>query len=108
MKNILDKIWEKCYNMFVKRPKRIKKFVVIREKKLGRERADGAKVWGFCYKDENLIEIDPRQSPKRYFNTLVHELLHMVFANESETKITKSADLIVKELWKANYRRIIQ
>ena len=108
MNDILDKIWKKCYNMVVSRPKKTKKFITIREKKLGRERADGSKVWAFCYKDDYLIEIDPRQRPKKYFNTLVHELLHLVFPDASETKVTRSADIIVRELWKAKYRKTIQ
>ena len=108
MNSILDRIYKRCYNIFVSKPKKTKKSIVVREKKLGRERVDGSKVWGFCYKDDNLIEIDPRQRPKRYFNTLVHELLHLVFPDASETKITRSADIIVRELWKAKYRKTIQ
>jgi len=84
-----------------------KRKLIINEKKLGRVRFNGGSVWGLAYKDDNLIEIDPRQKPKRYLNTLVHELLHIVFPEASEKQITQAANVVVKELWRANYRKTI-
>ena len=31
--------------------------------------------------DENIIEIDPRQTPSEYLDTAIHEKLHLIFPN---------------------------
>ena len=73
----------------------------IVDKKLGR-----SKAWGLCYQGDNLIEIDPRQKSKDYFNTLVHELLHEAFHEMSETQVTRAANLITNNLWLKGYRKV--
>lgn len=77
---------------------RYKKPKVI-EKPLGRERA-----WGQQY--GRTIEIDPRQKPKRYLETAIHEMLHVYFRGADETKVTKVAKLMAKTLWKLRFRRL--
>jgi len=70
------------------------------ERKLGRYKA-----WGTCSSDGE-IEIDPRQKPKEYLDTLLHELLHWVVPKMSERKVRASARLITHELWKRGFRKI--
>jgi hypothetical protein len=78
----------------------VKKIKII-EKKLGREKA-----WGQAWQSEFIVEIDPRQSPKKYLNTLIHEILHCLYPENSETKIKNNADILTKHIWDKNYRRI--
>ena len=73
----------------------------VREKKLGRERNDGQQWSG-----TGKIDIDPRQTPRRYLNTLNHELLHLFFIDLNEDTTTLIADRITDVLWKKGYRRI--
>lgn len=61
---------------------------------------------GYAYLDSNKIEIDPRQKSKRYLDTLIHECLHILFPEESETSISEKATTITSCIWKKNYRRI--
>jgi len=77
-----------------------KKLKII-EKKLGRQSA-----WGLY--DNNLIEIDPRQTSKRYLDTCIHELLHHVDPTLSESKVSKIAGIIANGLWQQNFRRIMR
>ena len=76
--------------------------IKIVERKLGRSR-----VWGFAYGD-GIVEIDPRQRPQRYLDTLCHELLHLAFQNASETKILKATRIVRRGLWDQNYRKVAQ
>lgn len=61
---------------------------------------------GYAYTDIDKIEIDPRQKSRRYLNTLIHEILHVLYPNDSETKISKNADTLTHYIWKEHYRRI--
>ncbi len=73
------------------------------ERKLGRELA-----WGQHWQGENLIEIDPRQTPKRYLNTLIHEALHHINQRASERVVIRQAGALTELLWKSNFRRVLQ
>jgi hypothetical protein len=77
-----------------------KKIKVI-ERKLGREGAVG-----FAHYDTNLIEIDPRQSPFDYFETAIHERMHLLFPKLSERQITIKSHELAKFLWDLQYRRV--
>jgi hypothetical protein len=70
------------------------------EKKLGRSRA-----WGTCDSD-GFIELDPRQHPKDFLDTAIHELLHYVAPEWGERRVGKSARVIARELWKLRFRRV--
>lgn len=76
------------------------------EKKLGRNKVGKHKVVGFAYFDTNHIEVDPRQSSKDYLGTLIHEQLHLMFPDWSETKIVKAEKKLCNLLWKQNYRKV--
>ena len=79
---------------------RRKKIKVI-ERKLRRERAVGQ----FTFGDE-IIEIDPRQRPRSYLNTLLHELLHAVAPDRSESWVCRGAGRMTEVLWRMGYRRV--
>lgn len=81
-------------------PKRKLKIV---ERKLGKEQAVG-----LYYVGESRIEIDPRQSPKKFLNTLIHELMHHVYPSASEEKVCRFAGTLTEALWRNNYRKVAQ
>lgn len=57
---------------------------------------------------EATIEIDPRLPPRDYLGTLIHEALHCVFPELSESAVVKAERRITRLLWRANYRRVDQ
>lgn len=77
-----------------------KKKITVVEKKLG------GKVVGWAYFDENMIEIDPRQSSYEYFETLIHERFHLMFPKMSEKQIEEKGRDMAKFLWGMHYRRV--
>ena len=79
-------------------PKKIK----IVEKNLGRERAAGQ-----YHEDLKLVEIDPRQNAKEYYNTAIHELLHHACPYMAEGEVDRVAEVLRDELWKLNYRKVV-
>jgi hypothetical protein len=87
--------------MATKRRRRRATKIKVVEVKLKREHAMG-QAWA----GEGLVEIDPRQKAKVYCNTLIHELLHVVFPDLSEHKVRVTAGQFTKALWDAGYRRI--
>jgi hypothetical protein len=74
--------------------------IQIVERKLGRERA-----YGLAWPDE-LIEVDPRQKPRDYLGTVIHEALHQVFPEQSESEVTRGASTLTRLLWGIGYRRV--
>ncbi len=60
--------------------------------------------WPFTKK--HIIEIDPRQYPSEYLDTLIHEALHELLPHKPEAFILKAASSIAKLLWRLGYRRI--
>lgn len=76
--------------------------VKIVERKLGREKADG-QHWS-----DGLIEIDPRQTPKGYLGTLVHEALHEAYPDLEEDDVLRGDAILTEALWRMNYRRVSQ
>ena len=71
----------------------------IRERKLGRERADGQQEPG-------LIEVDPRLTAKRRLLVVVHECLHEVAPEWEEERVEEAAEVISSVLWTDRWRRI--
>lgn len=62
---------------------------------------------GLCHPN-GRIEIDPRQKPREYFETLVHELLHREYPCLSEDAVEGGAINIVNSLWGQGYRKVCQ
>ena len=75
------------------------------EKKLGREKALGQ-----THKEHPraVIQIDPRQKPKSYLGTLIHEKLHIMHPDWKEPKILKDEHDLTDLLWENNYRQVKQ
>ena len=70
-------------------------------KKLGREKAMG-QIW----LDDNLIEIDPRYSPKEVMESCIHEFWHYLAPEASESFINKNAHKMANYLWDLGYRKV--
>lgn len=70
------------------------------ERKLGRQKALGQ-----AYSD-GLVEIDPRQRSRGLLNTIVHECLHVLLPNASESRVHRMACSITRAAWEAGFRKI--
>jgi hypothetical protein len=74
-------------------------------RRLGREKA-----FGLCSpgkrEGEWLIEIDERLKGKAHLGTLIHEIIHAVFPNASETATLRVEKIFRDVLWRQGYRRI--
>ena len=70
------------------------------ERKLGREGA-----WGQAVSGESLIEVDPRQPPKEYLDTILHEAMHIIEPDWSEGKVSVTARKLSELVWGMGYRR---
>lgn len=86
----------------MKKPKKTK----VVEMKLGRHKVNGYNVYGFALKDRNRILIDPRQKGRTYMDTIIHEKLHLLFPEWSESKVMRAAREITSLLWSHSYRRV--
>lgn len=76
------------------------------EKKLGRYKAYG--IIPAPLSRKSRIEIDPRQSPRCYLNTLIHEKLHILFPKLSERRVRLAAGELAELLWDNDYRKVSQ
>ena len=76
------------------------------EKKLGRHKAYG--LVNEPGMPKGKIFIDPRQRPKSYLGTLIHEKLHVMFPDWSETKVRKAEKELADLLWQNGYRKVLQ
>lgn len=85
------------------RAKKILKFRVL-NKKINETDGTVGQCWPGA--GDHIIEIDPRQCPSEYLDTLIHEALHELFPKTKEKKILNSATSIAKLLWRLGYRRV--
>ena len=74
-------------------PRSPKKTKVI-ERHLGKEKA-----WGIAHIGANKIEIDARLTGYRYILYMLHEYIHIIHPDWSETKVVKESRLIARFLW---------
>ena len=88
------------------RPRKNKRRINVKERPLGREKAVGLAHYDFYGKNLNLIEIDPRQTSKDYLDTLIHESMHIIFPDMSETEVVKHSSRLARLIWRQGYRRI--
>ncbi len=77
-----------------------KKIKVVR-RKLGKEHALGQ-----AWQGENLVEIEPRQKPKKFLTVLIHEILHCLEEDWSETKVDQTSIKIANIIWEQGYRKV--
>lgn len=75
--------------------------IKVELKKLGREKA-----WGQCWKEDKIIEIDERCSPRFFLQVLAHEVCHSLWPEASETKIENAGRILGNVIWDMGYRRI--
>lgn len=68
----------------------------------------GNSVYGLSYDEDSLVEIDPRQPPKDYLDTLIHETLHIIFPEWTEMQVFDLASFLAEQLWQQGYRKIYQ
>ena len=47
----------------------------------------------------NTIELDPRQHGRRFLETVIHELLHIVFPSMEEENVRRAGRWIALCLW---------
>lgn len=74
--------------------------IQVSRRKLGKERAHGL-AWQHLKK----IEIDPRLTPKKELEILIHEAAHIVFPTMAEKDAEKLGVNIGRVLWKEGYRK---
>ena len=65
-------------------------------------------VVGQCWPGtgDHIIEIDPRQCPKEYLDTLIHEAYHELNPRAKEVTVLHAATALANLLWRLGYRRI--
>jgi hypothetical protein len=73
--------------------------IKIEEKKLGRER-----MHGYTFKD--TIVLDPRLKPKKHFEIIIHEMLHQLHPEMSETKVKQASKRLARFLWQYGFRKV--
>ncbi len=71
----------------------------VERRKLGKHRADGR------WLGPGQIEIDPRLTPARELEVLLHEFFHDRHQHWTEQKVTEEALITQKFLWKHGYRK---
>jgi hypothetical protein len=86
-------------------PRKKAKKVKVIWRPLGKERA-----WGQATTDpaHPVIEVDPRLSPRRELEVLVHEAIHICWPDKNEKDVDRAGKVISAVLWQENYRRILQ
>jgi hypothetical protein len=70
-------------------------------RKLGKEKA-----WGQAHIDSNTIEVDPRLKGRKKMEILIHEAIHLLNPEMSETKVLEQGRKIANLLWKQNFRQV--
>lgn len=70
-------------------------------RKLGKERADGQALM-----ESNTIEIDPRLKGRRKMEILIHEAIHLLNPEMSESKVLEQGRKIANLLWKQHFRQV--
>lgn len=83
--------------------------IIVTERKLGREQAHGqiTDIYDETGKPlGDLIEIDPRNTARQRLDTLLHELLHAVRPDWSESRVYRAANKMSRVMWADGWRRI--
>lgn len=81
--------------------KKLPKKIRVRERKLGREKADG-----LAWEKRALVEVDPRQPERDRLDTLLHEAVHILFPKLNEMQVRGVAARLTEILWKDGWRRV--
>lgn len=62
---------------------------------------------GVCHPDGS-IEINPKQKPLPFLETVLHELLHRQFPMLSEEAVEEASVEMAQSIWDLDYRRTVQ
>lgn len=62
------------------------------------------KVFGYAYPDKFKVEISKKLRDKTYLGTLIHEIMHVLYPDQSETSISQFAATLTHYIWKKGYR----
>ncbi len=73
----------------------------VQYRKLGREKA-----YGQAHIGENTIEIDTRLNKRKHLEIMIHEALHILNPEFSETKILNQSKKLARVLWEQKYRKV--
>lgn len=82
-------------------PIRKAKKIKVTHRKLGKEKA-----WGLADIAFNHIQLDVSLKGRRHLLYLLHECLHIIHPDWSETKVVKVSREMCKLLWEQNYRKV--
>lgn len=74
--------------------------IKIIHRKLGREQAHGQ-----AWKEDRIIEIDPRLKGIEYLETLLHEIIHIQNPKWPEIKVAGHSKQLAKILWNLGFRK---
>lgn len=77
---------------------------IITEVKLGRRKAVGVSYKSLFTHIRDRIEIEKRLRGKRKMKVLIHESLHLIFPEKSETEILRAEKMLGNILWSQGYR----
>jgi len=72
--------------------------VKIKERKL-------RKYYGYAYIGKDKIELRSGMPDRLYLGTLIHELLHIFWPEESETRILKIGNTITHYIWHKGFNK---
>jgi len=75
--------------------------IKVTHRKLGKE-----KSWGLAHISFNEIVLDTRLKGRRHLLYLIHEALHIIHPDWSETKVVKVSRAMTKLLWEQHYRKV--
>lgn len=56
--------------------------------------------------DSNTIEIDVNARGKKEMEIIIHEMLHLLWKDESEEEVERKSILMTNTLWQQKYRRV--
>jgi hypothetical protein len=77
---------------------RFRRHLKIRERRLSKE-------WGVICLKTGQIDIDPRATPKKRLETIMHEALHEAAPHWTEKQMRIVTRALRDALWKDGYRR---
>ena len=74
--------------------------IKVIHRKLGREQAHG-----LAWKDERIIEVDPRLKGLEYLETLIHEITHIQNPKWPEIKVQGHSKQMADIIWNEGFRK---
>lgn len=85
------------------RKKKINSVKVIKKKDLRDD--SGRKLDGWALFDVNEILIDEKLGAFCYLETVIHELMHLLYPTANEKTITEKSEMLARYLWQLNFRQ---